>query len=246
MMNVINCQNVYTDAYICKRKRSLTCTCFFCVYKDLSDKDLNLDYIQPSKKIVKKEHNFSLRKSSIFDLIPDEILLNILEFTQDNNTAHSLANTCKYINNLFNNHGYLKYLHVKPYLCLGNFLNMNVKHISTLSSISFSHKHNPHLWICGNWVKKVNFFNCTFSNHYINPSCSTDTEELYIICFRCDKYIIDFSKFPKLKKLYINCFDVKFQNIEHCKELVEANIQIRFGGEVKIPKFINDITRKSI
>jgi hypothetical protein len=98
---------------------------------------------------------------------------------------------------------------------------MNVKHISTLSSISFSHKHNPHLWICGNWVKKVYFLNCTFSNHYINPTYLTDTEELYITCLRCDVYIIDFSKFSNLKKLYINCFNVKFQNIEHCKKLVE-------------------------
>ena len=169
-------------------------------------------------------------KDSFFSILPDELLLTILNFIPDNYSAHSLSLTCKYINKLFNANGYLKFLHVKPMICLGNFLDMTVKHNKTVNYIYFSNKYDPHLWIISGWFKKVCFTGCSFYKNNIDPLSDTITEELYINCTN-DKFklSINFEKFPKLKKLYIDCYDIDVNNfcVENCVELKNVNINIR-------------------
>jgi hypothetical protein len=177
-----------------------------------------------------KINNKEEEKESFFSILPDELLLTILDFIPDNYSAHSLSLTCKYINKLFNLNGYLKFLHVKPVRCLGNFLDMVVKHNKTVNYIYFSNKYDPHLWISSGWFKKVCFIECSFCKNNIDPLSNTITEELYINFTKNVKLSINFSKFPKLKKLYINCYDFDNFGIENCTEL--KNITINMAKKI--------------
>ena len=184
-------------------------------------------YLKESHESYKQFALSNKFDESSFSKLPDDILLLIRDYIADNKTLHNLSMTCKYVNTLYTQHGYLKNLYVTHVRCsMSSFLQMNVKHILTLNTISFANFFDPHYWIMGNWAKTVYFMNCTFSKGKLAPLFNTNVENLYLECNKDIKITIDFKNFKNLRKLYLYCHDVVLQNIDSCTKLENINISV--------------------
>jgi len=151
--------------------------------------------------------------------LPDELLLYILDFIPDNQTALTLSKTCKYINNLFHKNGFLKSLSTTSLRYdISDFSNMNIKHKRTLNMFHIYGIKDPHLWLY-KWPKTVYFVSCNFYKGVIDPYTKVDTENLSIIDYNKHKLIINWKKFPNLIYLNLECDDVEMNGIEECKNL---------------------------
>jgi len=67
---------------------------------------------------------------------------------------------------------------------------------------------------------------CKFSS-IINPPLSLKTEKLHIYNSKESKIRIEWTKFPNLKSLYIDCYDIELKGIEKCKKLETIFIQVK-------------------
>jgi hypothetical protein len=67
---------------------------------------------------------------------------------------------------------------------------------------------------------------CKFSSN-INPPLSLKTETLHIYNSKESRIKINWFKFPNLKSLYIDCYDIDLKDIEKCKNLETIFIQVK-------------------
>jgi len=173
----------------------------------------------------------------IQDLSTD-ILRIILQEYLNRNESKFFISTCK----LFNNIDYLKYLqNVEGDIC--NFSMLFARHFRTLDGIYIRHASDPCPWLPSKWPKKVNFYRCRIKN--LNPTCITDTEELHIHDNDEDfkeKVIINWKKFPKLKKILFSVENLDFSGIEYCQNIEEMFIDLA-DRSIIIPDSINKLPK---
>lgn len=176
----------------------------------------------------------------------DDLLLKIMSYTSDNKSSYALANSCKYLQNLFSKNGYLKFLKVGGVINndIWNFAMMYAKHYRTINYVTITYILDPHVWIPGNWCKNIYLFNCNFTS-IIKPGKDNKTEELFITNSQDKKIIIDFANLKKLKNFYINCYDVELLNIEKCTELKLVRIDLKVKNKI-LPEFLKKFKEKNI
>ena len=179
-----------------------------------------------------------------------------------NLTDYNLINICTYLNNadsysfilvskhlkmLFYKEGFLKHIKFGYNIIntdIHNFSILCATHHKTLQSISISNTHNPQNWIPIIWPKIVYFNLCNITDK-IDP-VFTNTEELHILHHeiinnRNLKMKINWSKFPKLKILRMNIFDIDLSKIKECKKLKYININIFNKDSIILKIDINNI-----
>ena len=163
-----------------------------------------------------------------FNMLNDDILLNILDLLSTNTESNNLALTCRYLQRLFWSYGHLKHLHFTPYsdnakweyLCNRQFAlrELNMRDFNEparyLKSIGFEE-----------WPKKVIFEDCKIGR-LINPTVRVRTEWLKISIPRNWNYplSINWEKFPCLKILDIYGNKLMLNGIDRCKTLRAVRI----------------------
>lgn len=85
---------------------------------------------------------------------------------------------------------------------------------------------DPHIWLNVEWVNCVYMHYCRFSS-IINPPLSLKTESLHIYNSKESNIEINWIKFPNLKSLYLDCYDIDLKGIEKCKNLEIIFIQAK-------------------
>jgi hypothetical protein len=108
---------------------------------------------------------------------------------------------------------------------LENFLNLYYSH-KKLKVFNIYRLCNPQVWLYVEWVNCVYMHYCKFSS-IIKPPLSLKTEKLHIYNSKESKLIIDWMKFPNLKSLYLDCYDIDLKGIEKCKNLETIFIQVK-------------------
>ena len=167
-----------------------------------------------------------------------DILRVILQDYLVQKESKNFISTCK----LFNKIDYLKYIENVE----GDIYNFSIlfaRHFRSLDSIYIRHVSNPCPWLPSKWPKKVDFYRCRIKN--LNPTCITDTEELYIHDTDEDfkeKVIINWKKFPKLKKILFVIEDLDFTGIEYCQNIEEIFIELK-NRSIIIPNSINKLQK---
>ena len=147
-------------------------------------------------------------------LLPKDILRNILQNYLNDTDSNNFSKTCKTIYKI----DYLYFLK-NYYEDIWYFSSVFSKHYKTLKYIYIKNVSEPETWLVSVWPSKVEFLNC---NHYkIDPYNITNTEELIIIqnYFYKKKLKINWYKFPKLKKIHIEIYDIDISGLHNCKNL---------------------------
>ena len=156
----------------------------------------------------------------------DDILYTIISYL-NNKDSLSIVLTCKYYKNFFYKVGFVKYLNI--FRNSYELFEMYNSHYRTLISMSLSHMNNPQHWIFGNWCKKVSLINCILTDK-IDPTKPCLEEELSIYnIYNIYKNIpirINWKKFPKLKILKLDVYDIELENIESCSNLEVVYINL--------------------
>lgn len=140
----------------------------------------------------------------MFISIPDEILLEILKYLNNNKSVISFLKTCRYVKNLYYKNGYLKQINLEPLINNDpyNFALTCCKHSNSLNCIYIRGIYNPQHWIFI-WPKIVYITGCNITD-IIKPPGKVNTEILYITDVRSSKNVnIDWNQFPKLKEVHI-------------------------------------------
>jgi len=152
----------------------------------------------------------------MFTSIPDELILQILEYLKSNKSVINFLKTCKYIKNLYYKNGYLKQINLEPLINSDpyNFALTCCKHNKTLNCIYIRGFHNPQHWISV-WPKIVYLSSCTITDK-IKGTHNNRTEVLHIMDIRSKKkIIIDWKSFPKLKKIHISSYNFNFNEMDN-------------------------------
>jgi hypothetical protein len=168
----------------------------------------------------------------MFQHLFDDILLLLLEYMNDYDTQN-LMRISDYVKKLYNKNGYLKCLSVGHNLMnndISKFAMLCAQHDKSLQILDIAHTNNPQHWIFCKWPKKIFLNYCTLTDK-IDPPTETKTEELHITCHniinnRKKKLQINWKKFPNLKSLYIEAYDVDLEGLEKCQKLVNKKIKI--------------------
>ncbi len=167
----------------------------------------------------------------MFQHLFDDVLILLLEYMNDYDTQN-LMKISDYIKKLYYKNGYLKVLSVGHNLMnndISKFAMDCAQHDKALQILDISRINNPQHWIFCTWPKKVNLSYCTITDK-IDPPVETKTEELSIICHniinsRKKKLQINWMKFPNLKSLFIEAYDIELEGIQFCKKLVKKDIK---------------------
>lgn len=168
--------------------------------------------------------------------IKDDNLYLLISYL-GNKDSLSIVLTCKYYKKFFYKIGFVKYLNV--YRSPSELFDKYNNHYRTLLSMTMTNIINPQNWIFGNWCKKVFLINCILTDK-IDPTKPCLVEELSIYDSYKNKPIrINLKKFPKLKVLKIDVFDIELLNIESCSNL--ENVYINVGNKEK-KSFLDDFT----
>ena len=135
--------------------------------------------------------------------------------------------TSKNINNEIKEFNYVLQLNINHNnrFNFENFINMYYSH-KKLKVFNIHRLFNPQVWLHVEWVNCVYMYYCKF-NSIIKPPLSLKTEKLHIYDSKESKIIIDWLKFPNLKSLYLDCYDVELKGIEKCKNLESIFIQVK-------------------
>lgn len=153
------------------------------------------------------------------NFISDDLLVIILSYL-NNKDSLSLVKTCKYFKKLFYERGFYKTIYYnfpEPILKFSNLFNI---HNKTLNSVYINNGYNIHNFMDNIWCKNIEFSNYSF-DYNIEPTNITNTENLYIVSSsnKKNKICINWNKFPKLKCLFLNIYDININNIEICDNL---------------------------
>ena len=99
------------------------------------------------------------RDRNIFQILPEELLILITEFLPDNNSTIYLSQTCKFLHEILERRGYLKYLMIAPHFFnqISDLCFMNINHYKTIKYIDCSYEQDPHFWIFEGYYKKLIF-----------------------------------------------------------------------------------------
>ena len=167
----------------------------------------------------------------MFQYLFDDILIMLLEYMNDFDTKN-LMKSSLYIEKLYNKNGYLKILSVGDLINndLSKFAIDCTKHERSLKTIYITNVNNPQYWMFCTWPKKIIMNYCTITDK-IDPSNVTKTEELIIFCNniinnRKKKLQINWKKFPNLKFLFIEAYDLDLEGIENCQKLVKKEFKL--------------------
>lgn len=170
----------------------------------------------------------------MFQYLFDDVLILLLEYMNDYDTQN-LMKISDYIKKLYYKNGYLKVLSVGHNLMnndISKFAMDCARHDKALKVLDIAHTNNPQHWIFCNWPKKVYFNYCTITDK-IDPVNITNTEELSIICHniinsRKKKLQINWGKFPNLKLLHIEAYDIELKGIENCQKLIKKDFKLYY------------------
>ncbi len=143
--------------------------------------------------------------------------------------------TCKNINNELKEFNHILQLNINynNKFDFEKFFNVYYYH-KKLKIFNIYRMCNPHTWLHIEWVNCIYMHYCKFSS-IINPPLSLKTEKLHIYNSKESKIRIEWTKFPNLKSLYIDCYDIELKGIEKCKKLETIFIQVK-------NMVINDLT----
>ena len=175
------------------------------------------------------------------DYIPEEIILLISSFLNNRDSLH-IVKTCKYYKNILYKYGFYKSLNYNSNFI--HFLENFKKHNNTLTDVYIHNASNIHILMFMMWPKRISFLNCIFT-YDIKPN-NTNTEYLYITSLKNTKIKIDWSKFPKIKCLFLNIHDIDLNGIELCSNLEIICLYLEInnttnGSHTIIPKTIESL-----
>lgn len=151
--------------------------------------------------------------SSLSDL-PPELLLHIHSYLATNQEACTFVQLSRKIRRLCQRNGYLKHLSLDNYI---DFLNNLSSHQNSVQHITIESEANPHSWL-PLWVEKMEFRNCLMS-HPIVPEKPTRTRYLSIVDAFTPQINVDWSKFPKLKTLYVQAHHLNLEGLENIQSI---------------------------
>jgi hypothetical protein len=100
-------------------------------------------------------------------------------------------------------------------------------HNKTLKHVHISYMHNPQDFMNGTWPKSVLLNFCTIYRKLNPPITNTQKLEIDQLYDHSLKNMINWNKFPKLKILYLNSFDIDFTGFENCKDLEIIYIELK-------------------
>jgi len=127
--------------------------------------------------------------------LPEDLLLCIWSFLQNNRDSISLLKTSKYLHNVGKINGYVKEISIKK-LSPFDFLEKCIKHFHSITCIISDSVD----WMPKIWPEKV-IFVFAGGNKKIDPRNAVKTKELLIrVKSSRQKIQINFIKFPQLKK----------------------------------------------
>lgn len=174
--------------------------------------------------------------------LPNEMIILISSFL-NNKENLIFVKTCKYYNKILYKYGFLKSLYYTFPGSIVCFTQNFIQHNRTLTDIYINNGNNIHLYMSSViWPKRIKFMNYNF-NCEINTDMNTNTENLYITTYQNKlKMYINWSKFNKLKYLFLHIYDLDFTNIELCTNLEVIFIYLEISNNddrlIIIPKNI--------
>jgi hypothetical protein len=178
-----------------------------------------------------------------FNFLPEDLILEIRDFINNNNDMISLRTCCKYFKKIADKWGYIKYINFGMHTNVMNFVNLYGEHRKCIISLNIEHMNYPIPWIPGEWPKKVSFSNCYLGNKFIDPP-ESKTDSLCIIQtnnYR-NRLKINWNKLTKLKYLYVETYDIEFKDLEKCKNLEVLCINL-YNKNVKVPDCIQNFRK---
>lgn len=172
--------------------------------------------------------------------LPDDIILEIWEFTFSNKDMIALRSCCKRFKRIGDRHGFIRHLHLS---LDSDFMNLMViwgnQNLNGLRSLSVNGLSSPMYWIPFKWPQHVLFVQCRMGNALISPPLSPTTE-LRIIDYSTNTLCIDWSKLPNLKLLEIKAHNLVFKGLEKCKRLEHIKIYLKIEI-TKLPSWIANL-----
>lgn len=157
--------------------------------------------------------------------------------------------TCKNINDEMRDFKYILQLNINynNNFDFEKFIYMYSSH-HKLKIFNIYRMHDPDAWLYVPWVKRVYMHYCKLRS-LINPPLSLQTETLHIYNSKESKIKINWNKFPNLKSLYIDCYEIDLKGIEKCQNLEKIFIQVKnmvindlhnIGSLMKLNYFISN------
>lgn len=154
-----------------------------------------------------------------------------------------LVKTCTFFKKIRKQIGYLKHIEIKNMEYFMPFVKYFRHTKLFLEKLVLCNIDNPILWLSDvPWPKEVVFNNCILYNK-LYKIVKSHTETLEIIDFNRCKHNhliqIDWEKFPHLKVLDIQVYDINLDGLENCKQLELIRIDLEL--ERYLPSFIPEL-----
>ena len=199
---------------------------------------------------MKKKLLFFQKRKKMCEYInlTDDLILYTWSYIENNNDMCHLRQTCKKIHKLTEQYGYIKELkcnmNKSSYM---NYIMMSrISYHKALIKITVENMQNPFSWIPTKWPRKMIFSHCYFGNKKLIPPESI-TEELTILVVSDRSHYsylnIDYSKLPKLKKVYIITPDMNLESLKDCKNLEVIVLNLTNCSKKELPKWIANLTK---
>ena len=174
--------------------------------------------------------------------LPYELILEIWGYVSGNSDMIALRLCNKYFKETGDKYGYIKHLEFSldaHYMTLVKiWQGLNLMALQSLSVRGFK---SPANWIPFSWPKQVSFINCPVGKDLISPH-SDKTINLSISDLGIGVLKVDWTKFPNLRELSIDCYSMDIESLKVCRKLEHLSLYLRKKGE-KLPTWIADLPR---
>lgn len=156
---------------------------------------------------------------------PDDIILYIWSFLESNEESINFLKTCKVMKQIGYENGFVKEINFNINDDIQEFMNLNYRHRKSLIKSTVSCLANPFLYL-----SHTKYLELTLINSFDDKICPNeclDVKKLKLLDngrYKIDKIIVDWSKFPKLERLDVDCYDICMDGIQNCKNLKIVSI----------------------
>jgi len=157
-----------------------------------------------------------------FDKLPGEIILEIRDFLDTNSDLATLRALSRYYRGLLDFYGYVRNISIASDGSAMNFVMLRQFNLKALRYLSMESLSAPQDWITCEWPETTRFRLC-YINSTLSPPKGSRTTSLHLEDVTTNRrpLIVDWSKLPDLKKVYIatDALVVNLEGLLNCKKL---------------------------
>jgi hypothetical protein len=162
--------------------------------------------------------------------LSDDLIIYLWNQVFSDNERILLVKTCTYFKTIGKKIGYLQNIEIRGMKYFIPFVKYFRHTESFLKKLLLSDVDNPIMWLSDvPWPKEVLLHNCILYNK-LCKIVESHTETLEIIDLHRYKHKhviqIDWEKFPNLKVLDIQTYDINLDGLEYCKQLELIRIDL--------------------